>query len=396
VCVGRRKLPDGHWQVLRLTDYKFTGNDAHNTISLGICERDGTIHLAFDHHVSPLHYRVSKPGVGTHPESLPWDASLFGPVHSDLEPGKPITVTYPRFWNTPNGGLQMHYRDGTSGNGNNMLVDYNPATGTWSGTRQIDSSQGTYQDELGLSTSRNAYPNGYDYDTAGRLQATWVWRESPIGANHDLLYAYSNDLGKTWFTNSGQPISGPASIDTPGLAVEKISGRYGLMNNQAQAIDSANCIHVIMWSCTVQTPINAVPDDVWGVPADRRYVHYWRDATGQWHENVLPWVAGSRPRLFVDGNDNLFLIYNRPEPGEPMEHGIYFTRGALVIASASAATHWHDWHIVATLHGPFINEMIADTSHWQTEKILSIVAQETPKVIGDPSPLHVIDYKQSK
>jgi hypothetical protein len=40
--------------------------------------------------------------------------------------------------------------------------------------------------------------------------------------------------------------------------------------------------------------------------------------------------------------------------------------------------------------------MIADTSRWQTEKILSIVAQETPKVIGAPSPLHVIDYKQSK
>ena len=395
VCLARHKLPDGAWQVLSFPDYQFKGNDAHNTISLGICEKDGTIHLAFDHHVTRLHYRVSKPGVATHPENFAWDPSLFGPVHSDLEAGKPITVTYPRFWNTPDGGLQMHYREGGSGNGNNMLVDYNPATGTWSGTRQIDSSQGTYQDELGSSTHRNAYPNGYDYDSAGRLQATWVWRESAGGVNHDLLYAYSNDMGTTWFNNSGQPIAGPANVDTPGLAVETISRRYGLMNNQAQAIDNGNCIHVVMWSSTVQVPTDAKPDDIWGVPADRRYIHYWRDGTGDWHEDVLPWVAGSRPRLFVDARNNLFLIYNRPEPGEAMEHGIYFTQGALVIASASAAANWHDWHIVAEEPGPFINEMIADPTRWQTEKILSIIAQETPKVIGSPSPLHVIDYKES-
>jgi hypothetical protein len=145
----------------------------------------------------------------------------------------------------------------------------------------------------------------------------------------------------------------------------------------------------------VQVPTDAKPDDIWGVPADRRYIHYWRDGTGDWHEDVLPWVAGSRPRLFVDARNNLFLIYNRPEPGEAMEHGIYFTQGALVIASASAAANWHDWHIVAEEPGPFINEMIADPTRWQTEKILSIIAQETPKVIGSPSPLHVIDYKES-
>jgi len=395
VCVARRKLPNGPWQVLRFSDYQFKSNDAHNVISLGICEKDGTIHLAFDHHVTKLHYRVSKPGVATHPENFPWDPSLFGPVHSDLEAGKPITVTYPRFWNTPDGGLQMHYRNGGSGNGNNMLVDYDPATGTWSGTRQIDSSEGTYHDELGANTHRNAYPNGYDYDGSGRLQATWVWRESSQGANHDLLYAYSNDLGKTWFTNSGQPIVGPPRVDTPGLAVEKITRSNGLMNNQAQAIDSTECIHVVMWSSTVKVPTDAKPDDVWGVPADRRYIHYWRGATGQWHQDTLPWVAGSRARLYVGGNDNLYLIYNRPQAGESMEHGLYFTQGALVIATASAAADWHDWHIVAEEPGPFINEMIADPTRWENQKILSIVAQETPKVIGSPSPLHVIDFKPS-
>jgi rhamnogalacturonyl hydrolase YesR len=396
VCVARRRLPAGPWQILRFSDYKFKGNDAHNVISLGICEQDGTIHLAFDHHVTALHYRVSKPGVALHPDSFSWDASLFGPVHSDLEKGKPIVVTYPRFWNTPDGGLQMHYRRGSSGSGDNMLVDYHPETGTWSNTRQIDSSIGNFQDDIGSSTHRNAYPNGYDYDSTGRLQATWVWRESAGGVNHDLLYAYSDDRGKTWHTDSGGPTAGPAGIDTPGLVVEKISRRHGLMNNQAQAIDSLNRIHVVMWSSDVQTPLNADPSAVWGLPADRRYHHYWREAAGAWHDDVLPWVAGSRPRLFIDDHDNLIMIYNRPAPNEPMTHGIYFTQGDLVIASASSAAKWQDWRIVAEEKGPFINEMLGDPTRWKGQKILSILVQETPTVIGAPSPLRVVDYQWEK
>ena len=48
VCVARRKLPTGSWEIIELRDYYFSSNDAHNTISLGICPNDGTIHLAFD------------------------------------------------------------------------------------------------------------------------------------------------------------------------------------------------------------------------------------------------------------------------------------------------------------------------------------------------------------
>ena len=396
VCVARRHLPDGPWQVLRLLDYDFKSNDAHNTISLGICEKDGTIHLAFDHHVTKLHYRVSKPDVALHPEKFEWDATLFGAVHSDLETGKPITVTYPRFWSTPDGGLQFHYRRGSSGSGDNMLVDYHPESGAWSGTRQIDSGAGDFQDALGGSNHRNAYPNGYDYDSTGRLHATWVWRENAQGSNHDLLYDYSDDGGKTWMTDNGRPITGSAGIDTPDLVVEKISRSQGLMNNQAQAVDSQNRVHVVMWSCAVENVLTAVTDKtdaVWGQPADRRYHHYWREGAGKWHDDVLPWVAGSRPRLFVDDHDNLIMIYNRPSETGPMEAGIYFTEGDLVIATASAANKWQDWRIVVEEKGPFLNEMLGDPTRWKNDKILSVIVQETPKTIGTPSPLHVIDYQ---
>ena len=50
VHVARRQLPRGAWDVLVLDDYLQTVDDGHNTVQMGICPRDGTIHLAFDHH----------------------------------------------------------------------------------------------------------------------------------------------------------------------------------------------------------------------------------------------------------------------------------------------------------------------------------------------------------
>ena len=40
----------GAWQTIVFEDYKQTVDDGHNTISIGVCKGDGTIHVAFDHH----------------------------------------------------------------------------------------------------------------------------------------------------------------------------------------------------------------------------------------------------------------------------------------------------------------------------------------------------------
>ncbi len=199
MCLAKRKLPDGKWDILTFTDYDFKSNDAHNTISMGICPKDGTIHLAFDHHGHPLHYRASKKNVASTPETISWNEELFGPVISELEKGKPFRLTYPRFLQTPDGDLQFFYRRGGSGRGDRMLVDYDPQNGTWLNTRQIDSGKGTYEG----SKSRCSYPNGYTYGPKGKLHATWVWREGGGTANHDLAYMYSEDNGTTWLNNQG-------------------------------------------------------------------------------------------------------------------------------------------------------------------------------------------------
>jgi hypothetical protein len=50
VHLARRKLPAGPWQVAVFKDYPQTVDDGHNTVQLGICTGNGTIHLSYDHH----------------------------------------------------------------------------------------------------------------------------------------------------------------------------------------------------------------------------------------------------------------------------------------------------------------------------------------------------------
>jgi len=390
VCLARRKLPAGDWRVVRFEDYAFKSNDAHNTISLGICPKDGTIHLAFDHHGHPLHYRASKKGAATEPGRVAWEPSLFGPVTSELEKGKPIRITYPRFWLTPDGDLQFCYRRGRSGNGDRMLVDYSAETGTWNDTRQIDSGAGPFQDHLGGSNSRCSYPNGYNYGPKGKLHATWVWRESSQGANHDLIYVYSEDRGKTWRNNRGDALTKPPGVGSPAVKVVDISRAYGLMNTHGQAVDSQGRIHVVMWHCTDRSleAAGSKPGQLrWGPPEARRYHHYWRDADAVWHDVELPQTAGNRPKLFMDKADNAYLVYN-----DSWSRGISSLDGNLIIAAATASSRWKDWKIIHTEKGPFAGEMLGDPYRWKSEGVLSIMVQESPNKAHEPTALRILDF----
>ena len=395
VCLARRASPAGAWQIVRFADYDYKSNDAHNTISIGICPKDGTIHLTFDHHGHPLHYRVSRKGVATDPRAVAWDASLFGPVRSELEAGRPIRITYPRFWQTPDGGLQFCYRQGGSGRGDRMLVDYDAATGTWTRTRQIDSRAGSFEDALGPSDSRCSYPNGYCYGPGGRLHATWVWRESSQGSNHDLMYMVSTDGGTTWRNNAGQTLTEPAHVNSPGITVARISRQHGLMNTHGQAVDSQGRVHVVMWHCTdasLKAAGSAPGEQRWGPPAARRYHHYWRERDGRWHHTELPWAAGNRPKVFLGENDNAYLIYAARRDDASLSDGHLHRAGDLVIAAATRASNWTDWRILHRETGPFVNEMLGDSYRWQQEGVLSVMVQESPAAAHESTALRILDY----
>jgi len=398
VCLARRRLPAGDWKTVRFGDYDFRSNDAHNVISIGICPKDGTIHLAFDHHGHPLHYRASQKGAATDPDSIKWNAALFGPVKSDLEDGKPIRITYPRFWQSPDGALQFCYRRGGSGNGDRMLVDYDPETGTWRNTRQIDSARGLFRDAMGRSQSRCSYPNGYDYGPDGRLHTTWVWRESSQGPNHDLMYAYSEDRGKTWRNSQGRTLTEPPHVNSPGITVVKIGRAYGLMNTHGQAVDSQGRIHAVMWHCTDDSlrAAGARPGQYrWGPPEASRYHDYWRDKNGDWRHTELPGRAGNRPKLFLDKDDNAYLIYGTRRNSAKLAGGPLHAQGNLTIAAATAESKWRDWQVIHTEEGPFVNEMLGDTHRWRKEAVLSVMVQQSPAKPHEPTPLRILDFALS-
>lgn len=84
ICLARRNLvASGPWEVFSFDDYKQTKDDGHNVISIGI-SGDGRIHIVFDAHNDPLHYKVSKEAATLDPENVPWTQDLFEATVSRL------------------------------------------------------------------------------------------------------------------------------------------------------------------------------------------------------------------------------------------------------------------------------------------------------------------------
>lgn len=215
VVVAKRRLGTINWQIQKTP---FGGNtaDAHNSISLAVDGR-GFLHLAWNHHNSPLRYAKGKQA-----ESLEFSAPL--PMVSENE----NRVTYPEFYNLPNGDLLFFYRDGASGNGNLVLNLYDSKSGKWSRV------QSNLIDGEG---KRNAYPQAA-VDRRGAIHLSWVWRETPdVATNHDLAYAKSVDGGRTWQKSTGEKYVLPIRAATAEY-VWRIPPNSELINQTSMTADA--------------------------------------------------------------------------------------------------------------------------------------------------------------
>ncbi len=412
LTVARRPI-GGAWQSVVVPDrlagtgvdntLKNGPNDAHNVVSLGISQTDGSLHLSYDMHGHTLRYRVGAAGVATNPASFAWTSANAGTLFPNAErnwlvaSGQTInTVTYPMFVTTPSGDLNFFYRNGSSGNGSWLAYDYNGTTRAWSNGRQIDDGAvGTY---FGTVTSgdanRNNYPNGFTYDANGRLHSVFTWREGATGAaNHDLMYVYSDDGGNVWRNNAGAVVASAATgqrfnLNSPGLIVRSLSESQSLMNQQGQAVDHANRIHSIGWH---RDPAKPNTGGVWR-PDESSYFHNWRDDLGNWHEARLPGNVGQRPKIFFDANDNAIAVY-QVATGGALTGDLYIANGDLAIAVASKASNWTDWKIVASEAGNFVSETQADTELFASTGTLSVLMQESPTTTGNAGTrLRTLDF----
>jgi len=216
VVLAKRTLGSNLWQTNRT---QLTGNteDAHNSISLAV-DSEGFLHLAWNHHNSPLQYcRSLRPG------SLELDRpqSMIG----DRE----THVTYPEFYSLPGGKLLFLYRDGVSGGGNLILNQYKVKTKKW--TRLQDNL-------IDGEGQRNAYWQ-MAVDAKGSIYLSWVWRETPdVATNHDMCYAKSTDGGRSWRKSSGEHYQLPITAKTAEY-VWRIPQGSELINQTSMAADSS-------------------------------------------------------------------------------------------------------------------------------------------------------------
>lgn len=224
--LGQRNLADDKFElhVLPATTRETAGGtstvvgwDSHNFLTLGI-DKDGYIHLSGNVHVNPLTYFRSK-----NPNDISAMEQIFEMVGTEEK-----RTTYPHFMLTKEGELLYHYRDGGSGNGNEIYNIYNCENKSWK--RLLDTP---LTDGQGLM---NAYQSQPTLMKDGWYHMYWVWRDTPdCSTNHDLSYMKSPDL-KNWFDAFGAPISMPATLSQKSLIVDPIPVEGGIINLAARLV----------------------------------------------------------------------------------------------------------------------------------------------------------------
>lgn len=300
VVLAKRKLAkkgnDGDWQVQR-TQYKGNVRDAHNIISIGI-DGDGYIHLSFDHHGHPLRYCKSK-------QPLSMEFGELQPMNGNDEKN----VTYPEFYNLPDGDLLFAYRSGSSGRGNLVMKRYRLKEKRWENLHDV---------LIDGEKKRNAYWQ-LCVDAQGTIHVSWVWRETPdVATNHDLCYARSKDGGKTWEKSDGTRYQLPITAATAETAF-LIPQNSELINQTSMTADSqGNPYIATYWR-----------DQDSNVP---QYRLVWKDLKDNWtsckiFERTQPFSLGgvgtkmipiSRPRLAVKekkGRVETYYIFRDEERG---------------------------------------------------------------------------------
>lgn len=192
VVLARRDLERHDGFTVHRTQYHGTVRDGHNVISIMV-DGEGFLHVAFDHHGSPLHYARS-----VAPDSL--ELGALQPMIGDREE----RVTYPEFHRLSTGDLLFLYRTGSSGNGDLVLNRYDLKSHTW---------QRVQDNLIDGEGQRNGYWQAC-VDDRDRLHLSWVWRETwKVETNHDLCYAYSADGGQTWQRSDGLPCTVPMTAE---------------------------------------------------------------------------------------------------------------------------------------------------------------------------------------
>ena len=196
--------------------------ESHNTIAVGICKLDSTIHLLYDMHgyseFRPsdgslandyFRYSHSRKGALTVPDSA-FTIDQFYPKRLYLKAGENYKkLTYPKFFENTEGALMVCMREGGSTNGKYMFCKYD--LDGWTGWTDFNVLNAKNYPEVNFNWGLY----GDIKYQAGKMRIGFHTRYAISTDKHVLNngfhYAYSNDpAGKTdWFNYKDEAISLP-------------------------------------------------------------------------------------------------------------------------------------------------------------------------------------------
>ncbi|MCK4292227.1 MAG: BNR repeat-containing protein [Planctomycetes bacterium] len=213
MTVAMRTLGSKEWEYQKLDSA--LGWDSHNYVTMAV-DAGGYVHLSGNMHCVPLvYFRTSEP----------YDIHSFKRL-GEMVGREEKRCTYPKFFEGAAGELIFTYRDGGSGNGNQIYNVYDAKAKRW--RRLLDKP---LTDGQGLM---NAYIVGPVRGPDGYFHICWVWRDTPnCYTNHDLSYARSRDMVH-WETVRGGAIELPMTIDTKGIVVDAVPVKGGMINGNTR------------------------------------------------------------------------------------------------------------------------------------------------------------------
>ncbi len=210
LTVAVRPLGGGGWTYQKLDTWNDW--DSHNYIALAE-DGAGRVHVAANMHASPMTmFRTDISG----------DVRTLKRVDVLVDPKLERSATYPIFLHDKTGRLIFKYRDGSSGNGNEIYDVFDARTARWARLTKDPLTDG--------EGHRNGYFMGPVLGPDRSFHIAWVWRESPMAeTNHDLSYARSPDLVH-WFHADGTPFKLPIRLKDAEI-VDPVPVKGGMINN---------------------------------------------------------------------------------------------------------------------------------------------------------------------
>ena len=208
MTVGTRTLDSTAWRFTQLS--QTIGWDSHNYITMAV-DAAGHLHLSGNMHVHPLvYFRSNRP---LDSESLVAVPAMIG----DREK----RCTYPKFLRGAKDELIFTYRDGSSGNGDQIFNVYDERARIW---KRLMDAPLTYGEGL-----MNAYFVGPLRGPDEWFHLCWVWRDTgDCASNHDLSYARSRDLVH-WEKSNGQSLKLPITLKSAEV-VDPVPAGGGIIN----------------------------------------------------------------------------------------------------------------------------------------------------------------------